>query len=346
MKQFRTAFSIFLFFLSPFGMWAGESFKFVFGKEPLVYSLCRTTETKTYLSNPSATTDPYANNSRQAMTKATAETRIKFRLTGVTTNKNGVMSVHYEPFDFKSDLDATGPAGHFITTVHGLSVKSSQNGITIIDTDNEIGMSQAATFKEGAIPTLLSGSFDVDDAGVIKDIHGDLPFVDFWKQQMKEQIGLFNFEFPSHAVTNGETWQVVIPVSSSGGFKFEGAPLEHTNTFTLMDDDPSLATFRLSAPMHCYDLGGSVEERGQTMHADLSEMEITAHNVIHFDRKRRVLVDEDFTKSIYTTMTVLVQGRAVSSRIESRTEVQVNLIPPGELNNDDQADTPTKRKTL
>lgn len=346
MKQFKSACSILLLLLLPFGVWAGESFEFVFGKEPLVYSLYQTTETKTYISSPSATADSYANNSRQAVTKSTTEIRVKFRLTGVTTGQNGLMTVHYEPFDYRSDMDSTGSAGHFITSMHGLSVKSSQNGITIIDTDNDIGMGQAKAFKEGATPALLSGTFDVDRTGAIKDVHGDLPFMDFWKQLMKMQIGWFNFQLPSHGVTNGETWQVVIPMPSSAAFKFDGPALQYTNTFSLEDDDSSLAAFRLSAPLHCYDLGGSVEERGQTLHADMSELEINAHNIVHFDRKRRVLVDEDFTKSIYSSVTALVQGRAVSSRIDSRTEIQVNLIPSGELNSGDQSDKPAKRKTL
>jgi len=332
----------------------GETFQFVFGKEPLVYSVHQKVETKTYLYGPPSysTGAPYANSRPSSATKTIADVRYKFRLTGLGAGKGGITAVRYEPFDHEANFDATGAAGHFLTTIHGLSVKSTQNGIVIADTDKEIGIAQAKAFKSDAIPVLLSGLFDMNDLGQIKAIHGDLPFIDVWQQMGKTQIGLFGFQFPGHAVTNGETWQVIVPMKGVGSIKFDGETLNHTNCFSLVEDaadnDPSIATFKLSAPMRCRDLSASMEERGQNTHADLSDFDIRAFGMIHFDKKRHVFVDGDINKTASISMTTLVQGRAVSASTEVDTETEINLLPEsGETpTGEAKPQKPVTRKTL
>jgi hypothetical protein len=102
---------------------------------------------------------PYADNTGQTVTsKSAVEIRYKFRLTETGQEKNGCATVRYEPFGYEADCDSTGAAGHFVTTIRGLNVKSTQNGIVIIDTDKDIGMVQAKPLKNDAVPLLLSGS--------------------------------------------------------------------------------------------------------------------------------------------------------------------------------------------
>jgi hypothetical protein len=332
----------------------GASLEFAFGKEPLVYSFHQNTESKMYISNPSASAAgaPYANGSGQTMTKSSADLRFKFRLTAVGPAKNGVIPVRYEPFDYEADLESTGSAGHFVTTVRGLDVKSTQNGILTVDTRKEIGFTQAKAIKIDAYPNLLSGTFDFGARGEIKSIHGDLPFVDTWGQQEKLQIGLFGFQLPDHAVTNGETWQIVVSTKSAGPVKFDGEPLNQTNFFTLVEesstDDLPIATFKLSAPMLSHDISGYIEERGQSTHADMSEFELHGLGMIRFDKKRGVLVDENISRSATITMTMLVQGRAMSSHTENRVKTEINLLPSSTetTNGKNPAEKPAARKTL
>jgi len=332
---------------------SGETFGFAFGKEPLVYSVRQRVETKTSLYGPPSysTGTPYANSRPTSGTKTIADIRYKYRLTGLG-NWKGLAIVRYEPFEYEANFDATGAAGHFLTTMHGLSVKSTQNGIVIIDTDKEIGAAQSKAYKNDAIPLLLSGLLNMNDLGQIKGTRGDLPFMDVWQQMEKTQIGLFGFQLPGHPVTNGETWEVIVPMKGAGSIKFDGETLNHTNYFSLVEDaadnDPSVATFKMSAPMHCRDLSASMEERGQNTHADLSDFEIRAFGMIHFDKKRHVFLDADINKTASISMTTLVQGRAVSASTEVNTETEINLLPesgetqPGEA----QPQKPVTRKTL
>jgi hypothetical protein len=359
MKRFNSPLLILLLSLATAASQAGDkpgsthaaSYEFAFGKEPLVYSVHQKSETKSVVSNPSSYSSgaPYANAPAPGVTtKTIVDIHFKFRLTTMGTTKDGLTTVRYEPFDYLSDTESSGPSGRFVTSTRGLSVKSTQNGIVIIDTDKEIGYSQAKGLKAEIIPSLLSGTFDINSSGDVVAIHGDLPFVDAWTEQEKMQIGLFGFRLAGHAVTNGETWEAVLPMKSAGPIKFEGSPLNHTNYFTLVDDaatdNPSLTTLKLSAPMISRDLGGYIEERGQSTHADLSEFEIHAFGMIHFDKKRRIFIDEDLSRSVSMSMTLLVQGRAMTSRTELHSEIQMDLVPASADSADEQK--PAGRKSL
>jgi hypothetical protein len=328
----------------------GVSYEFVFGKEPLVYSVHQKSETKNLISNPSASpSTPYANPSAQGVTtKTVSEIHFKFRLTAVGSAKDGIIAVHYEPFDYESETDSTGPSGRFVTSARGSAIKSTQNGIVIVDTEKGIGFSQAKGLKADIFPSLLSGTFDMNGAGNIVSIHGDLPFIDTWQEMQKTQIGIFGFRLAGHAVTNGETWEAVLPMSSAGPIKFDGAPLNLTNYFSLAeeaaDENPAIATIKLSTVMRSHDLGGNIEERGQSTHADLSEFETRAFGMVHFDKKRHVFIDEDLSRSATMAMTVLVQGRALSSRTEIHTELQMDLLPSSA--NASEIQKPSSRKSL
>lgn len=317
----------------------GDNFTFKFGKEPLVYSIRVKTYTKTSVSRGSSysTGAPYANSAQSAVT-STLDTRYKIRLSGMGQTKDGSMTVRYEPLDYEADSDSTGAAGHFVTTVRGLSVKSTQNGIEIVDTEKEMGMEQAKPYKNAAVPLLLSGSMEMNGIGEIKDIHGDLPFVDFWHRRLKTDLGLFSLQFPGHAVTNGETLQFVIPLESPGPIKIDGGPLYYTNFLTFAEiapgNDASLATFQYSAPMFRHDLSGYMEQQGQSTRVDLDEIDVRGSGSLHFDKTRGVLVDEDITKSASLTITGLIQGRAITSHIDMRTQTDVDLLPASGENPD------------
>lgn len=327
---------------------------FSFGKEPLVYSVRLKTENKAYASSGGSSSGaPYANNSGQTLvTKSTGDVHYKIRLTGTGMTKDGLMIVKYEPFDYDAAVDSTVAAGHFVTTMHGMSLKTTQNGIVIIDTDKDIGMAQAKTMKIDAILLLLSGELDMNNVGEIKNVQGDMPFVDFWQEQTKTEMGILGFLLPSHAVTNGETWEIVTPIKKFGSVKIDGPGLNHTNVFTLaedpLSDDPNIAKITYSAPMFARDLSGYMEEHGQGMHTDLSELEQHGYGTAHFDKKRHVCLDEQFSRSGSVVTTMLIQGRAVTSHAENRTEVEIKLLPASGEDSDREkaAGNPAGRKTL
>jgi hypothetical protein len=338
----RLAYSFFVFLLLAMESRAGEkpaaargsAFAFAFGKEPLVYSVHVKMESKGYASSGSSSYSygsPYANGAQSAVTKSTGDLRYKIRLTGTGMTKDGLMVVKYEPFDYEAEADVTVAAGHFVTTMHDMSLKTTQNGIVIIDTDKGIGMGQAKTMKIDAILMLLSGEMDVNSIGEIKNVHGDLPFVDSRQEQMKTDIGLFGFVLPPLAITNGETWEVVTPIKKFGTARIDGAGINYTNIFTLAEDASSdnanIATFTYSAPLFARNLSGYIEEHGQSTHEDLSELEQHGFGTVHFDKKRHVFLDEQLTKSGSVVTTMLIEGRAMTSHAENRSEVEMKLIP-------------------
>jgi len=306
------------------GKAAAETFAFKFQpKHPLVYSVKTTIKLTSYMSAG-------AQRENTTTTETATETRYKLRLTAMGDRKNGVTPVRYEPFDYESDSEARGPAGNFVNSVRGLEVKGTQNGITVMDTAREIGMSQAKGFKHDAIPLLLSGQMDFEDLGGIKEFHGDLPFIDFWQNLIKSQIGLFGIVFPDRALAPGDSWEAVVPLKALGQIKLDGDGLSYTNTLTRREDAErggrAIATFKVAAPMRCHDLTGYIEQGGQSQRLNITTFERHATGTMHFDRERGVFLDGDSSGTATSAMTTLIQGRALTMRMEMRMSLEITLI--------------------
>jgi hypothetical protein len=303
---------------------AEDNFIFKFDvAHPLVYAIRSKIEMTTYMSAGGQTASP-------TTTKSATEVRYKIKLTAESPGKDGATLLHYEPFDYESDSEATGPSGHFVNTVRGLQVKGTQNGITVMDTEKEIGTSQAKAFKSDATLLLLSGKILFDEHGGAKEFHGDLPFVDFWKGIVKAQVGVFGVTFPDHPLAKGDSWDAIVPLKSIGQIKLEGDGLSYTNTFTRRDDSDwrghHVAILELTAPLRCHDLTGYIEQGGQSTHLNVTEFERHATGTLHFDREHGTLIDNETTGTATSAMTTLVQGRALSMRMEMRIESEIKLL--------------------
>jgi hypothetical protein len=307
---------------------SSDNFIFKFDpKLPLVYSLKTRVEVTTYMAIGGQTENPNR-------TKVATESRYKMRFTPTAGRQRGATAVRYEPFDYECDMESTGSSGHFLTNVRGLQVKATQNGITVIDTDKDIGVSQAKNFKSEAVPLLLSGEMDLGDNGFVKDIRGDLPFVDFWKNLLKSQTGLMGIVFPDHPVAKEESWQTIIPMKTMGQVKLQDEGLSCTNTFTRHDDidkaGRTVTTFVIASPLRCRDLTGYIEQGGQSTSVNITELERHTTGTVHFDQERGVLVDTSTTATATAAMTTLIQGRALSMRMEMRMDYEVRRIDASE----------------
>src|SRR5579863_7453107 len=128
-----------------------RTYKFNFEQNhPVVYSL------ETTVKNLTDQTMQLDTGNKSSLTKSTVETRYKMKLTPVRKAKDGTWTIHYEPLDVEQDLDSTGKAGHIVTNVRGLEIKSTQNGIIVVDTAKSIGEAQAKNIKQLVYPMMLS----------------------------------------------------------------------------------------------------------------------------------------------------------------------------------------------
>ncbi|MGA2246722.1 MAG: hypothetical protein ABSH48_17155 [Verrucomicrobiota bacterium] len=275
---------------------------------PLVFSSVTTTRTTT---DRSVQLD--AGNRSTSSTNA-VETRYKLRLTPVRKSSEGVWTLHYEPFDFEEDLDTTAAGGHAVSSVHGLDVKSSQNGIVVVDTSKGVGLTQAKSFKQGVYSRMLNGYFDFQPIGVISRVDGDLPFIDYWTENTKYQVGFFDIVFPPDPVPAGGSWTKTLAVKDLEGIKLGDNGLVETNTFVRQEDPAATNRFipvAVSMAVDLKNLIGSMDALGQNSMLSIAEFDHHKSGKFLFDPDAGCLTKGDENESLNMTMNLLVQGHTM-----------------------------------
>ena len=265
---------------------------------------------------------------KTSLQSITQEIRYYARLTALRKGTNGTMWVSFKPNHLEEDLDNTG-LSKIVTQIRDLKIKSWQNNIITIDTENNVGMGQANQLKVSVYPELLSGNFAFDPTGRIMKFQGDLPFSDHWNNVLKNRLGFFCFLFPNRPVGIRESWTQSFSMNSSGGATLDN-PLIITNTFTrqqdLMTNGNTIATFEMTGADHLRNISGHFEQNGQKSGLNISQFDHDAFGTYHFDQKRGVLLDADSTDTGELTMNMLAQGNTATSQANITTEIRMSLI--------------------
>jgi hypothetical protein len=286
--------------------------------QPLIYAISITTRSVTD-NNIGGKTSLQSN---------TRKMHYNARLTGYKNNPDGTALVFFKPYRIEEDADNSG-LSHIATQIRDLKIKSQQNGIVTIDTENNVGMGQANSIKISVYPMMLSGYFKFDPTGRILEFQGDLPFSDYWTEVLKAQLGFFSIFFPSHPVGIREGWTENISMNYSSGATLEN-PLTITNTFTrepdLMTNGNSVATFSITSGDHLQNISGYFEQNGQKSSLNISQFDHNAFGTFHFDRKRGILLDSNTKDTGEISMNMLVQGNTATSHVNITTETQISLI--------------------
>ena len=292
-------------------------FKFVLN-HPLVFSAISSTKT---ITDRTMQTDT---GNKSALSKNTVETRYKLRLTPVRQSKEGVWTLHYEPFDFEEDMDSTANGSQISAFIRGLDVRSTQNGITVVDTAKGIGVNQGKSYKQGAYPKMLSGYFEFQPAGMISKVEGDLPFIDYWTDTIRYQVGFFDVVFPAGPVAPGGSWSTNLVVKDLEGIKLGDGGIGETNVFVREDDAPAstnhLISIDVSMAANPKSVLGSMDALGQNTMLNISEFNHNKSGKFLFDPAAGCLTKGDEQESVKMTMSMLVQGHTMTVT----TELQIN----------------------
>jgi hypothetical protein len=304
-----------------------QVFKFDFAQNhPLVYSVEISDKT---INDRSGVVQ---GRTQSSINRTTVLTRYKFRLTPQKKNKDGTWQVRYTPYDFTYSFDAYGPNGQAVTSLQdGLQVKGTQNGIVVVDTTREIGMAQANTFKQSLLPKLLSGSMDFESSGRVARWDGDLPFIDYWTNQMKLQIGFFGIVFSGQAIAPGATWDETLTLKNLQGLKLGEGGLVETNAFKRplgpSSDDAATATIESSMAWHGRDLPANFDQMGQNTALNISEFNHNRSGKCQFDFVHgRLLGGTNFVTG-HAQMEMLVQGNTMNLTVDSETSTTLKLLP-------------------
>jgi hypothetical protein len=303
---------------------APQTLRFSFEmNHPLVYFVDSTVKTLT------DRTMQLDTGSKSTQTKNSVETRYKIQLTPVRQSKDGTWTLHYQPMDFEQDLDVDGSSGHFVTTLRGLEVKSAQNGIVVVDTAKEIGVTQARAIKQGAYQKMLSGYLDFKPTGEISKVDGDLPFIDFWTDAIKYQVGFFDVAFPPEPVPAGGNWTVNLTLKDLQGLKLGDEGLLETNVF-VRNNGPSatnhLQSIGASMTVNVRDIMGSTDAGGQNSMLNIPQFNQVKTGTFEFDPDAGCVVKGAEDESVKTTLDVLVQGHTVTVTMDLQTNTKFELL--------------------
>ena len=291
---------------------------------PVVLSAESTTQTKTERSVQLET------GAKSAAATNSMVNRYKLRLTPVKKSADGVWTLHYEPFDFEEDLETSGSNGHVDTTIRGLDVKSTQNGIVVVDTTKGVGMAQAKAIKQGAYARMVSGNFEFQPVGAITKVEGDLPFVDYWTESTKYQVGFFDIIFSTDAVSAGGSWTKTLAVKDLEGIKLGEAGLMETNTFVWQANPGAtnhLIPITVNMAAEPKNIFGSMETMGQNTALNISQFSHQKSGQFLFDPAAGVLNSGDETETLKMSMDMLVQGHTMTVATELTIRSKFDLLP-------------------
>lgn len=275
---------------------------------------------------------------RNASSRTTSDVRYKIKLTAIKVNQDGTATVHYEPMDYEQDLEAIGPSGEINTFTRGLDIISKQNGITMIDTKNGIGLSQAKQPKLGLYPYLLSGDIDLDAAGKVTKLNGDVPFVDHWQEIIYPNPGFFQFTFPSNAIAIQSSWTNYIPYNSANGIVLNETNMTQTNIFTREVDSAAnseavtnmIACFSLNSVDNQENLSGYLDQPGGRTSLVVPEHTENINATFHFDQKRGCLIDMIKTDKTTSDISMMIQGNAAMGHSDSDVDTLIKLVSPND----------------
>lgn len=267
-----------------------------------------------------------------AKTKVDVTLRCNVKLTPKAEANPGLTTCVLSTSDIDGDWDISGPAGNVVLKVRGAQMTGTQNGNVIIDTEKDIGTAQAKDFKKEIAALYLSGQMDLDSRGNIKDIRGETPFVEFWKEANEASVGFFGIVFPEKPVAPSGSWSEKVALKKMGEILLEGEGLRCTVTFTRQPDTTvqgkPVALFKLSAPFAEKDLVGTLQQMGQKTKLSIPTFRRTATGTVHFDQAKGVLIDSDTKIDADATMNANIQGQDMKMDMKIGAEIGLKLAPP------------------
>lgn len=229
--------------------------------------------------------------------KTTMEIEMRYDIKLTPKGKLGgdVTTLRLEPSDLEADWDITGPAGHIIMKLRGSDITATQNGVTIIDTKKDIGLAGAREIKNELVALYLSGDLDIDSRGKVVNIHGDVPFVEFWTEAIEGQPGFFGVVFPGKPIAMGDTWKQFLTLKKMGDILLEEPGLRCTITLTRDSDTTidgrNISSFILVAPLKQRDLVGYMNQGGEQIRVNILTFDRSGSGTVSFDGKEGVLID-------------------------------------------------------
>jgi hypothetical protein len=301
-----------------------QPFKFKFElHKPLVYAM-EIQSTKVTDSNIGGHT---------SLVKNFLTIRIKYRLTALSTNQNCSTTVRYEPFDFEQETDVNNSAGHWVASQRDLEIVARQNDILVIDTTNGIGIGDARALKQATCPMMLSGYFDIDAAGNVLKIDGDLPFQDFWQEKLKNCIGFFQILFPTNAVPIADSWTNNLALKGTDGVTISGDGVVQKYVFNRTPDE-STTSNGLQACFSAYEsesgksYSGYIERSGQRTSIAFPDRVGSINTTFHFDIKNGRLVEMKKSERLDDSLSMMMQGKTSSSHGNLQVETVMRLVTP------------------
>jgi hypothetical protein len=266
-----------------------------------------------------------------AKTKVDFTLRCNVKLTPKAQPKAGITTCGLSTSDIEGDWDIGGPAGNIVLKLRGSRMTGTQNGNVIIDTEKDIGTAQAKEFRKEIAALYMSGEMDLDSRGNIKDIRGEMAFVDFWREANEGSVGFFGIVFPEKPVPQGSSWTEIVSLKKMGDIQLEGEGLRCTVTFTRQPDSTlqgtPLALFKTSAPFDEKNLVGNLLQMGQKTRLSIPTFRRKAAGTAQFDPQKGLLLDSDLKIDADASMNAVVQGQQLNMDMTIQAGIALKSVP-------------------
>lgn len=263
--------------------------------------------------------------------------RWQLKLTAAVTstisgiNQDGVTRVKLEPTAIEGDWNLQGPGGVVLLKLRGPHLTGTQNGNQIIDTANNIGVEQAEQFKSEIAPLYMSGEMDITPQGRISHNYGTDTFVQFWNKSLESDNNFFGVVFPNEALPVHGTWNETQHIRELGQVKLDGDGLKCLVTYTrkpdLLVQNQKVQVFTLSAPLKAQNLGGYMQQGGQQLRVNITNMERNTKGLVRYHARHGMLLDSDVRADAHIGMYAQSGGQDATMTMRMNMNMKMRYVP-------------------
>ena len=164
--------------------------------------------------------------------------------------------------------------------------------------------------------------------GDIKEVHGALPFIDYWDHNRKFNLGLFQIIFSSNSVGVHDSWTNYLTLKGAGGVVFNNGGIVQSNVFVRELNSGSNACFSLYESDSYKNMSGYIEQYGEQTSMVIPEHTENMNGTFHFDQQAGCLVDMQRTSTTHDEFNMMVRGHSANSQTDFDLDASIKLISP------------------
>lgn len=236
------------------------------------------------------------------------------KITPIEKTEDGSVRCKLEPENITANWDMVQAGMHIKAKLENDYVYGTVDGTVFIDTENDIGTTEAEELKRELAGLYLSGEMTMTENGDMAEITGSMPFEAFWKENQEAYVGFFGVVFNDKMIAVGDEWEIPFELSQMGELRLTDT-LKSNVSFRRVADTMIGGTayqhFKGLSPFDSQNLQGKMSDLGGDGTLVIDNLQRTGEVDIVFDNEQGILISNKTNIDGDVKMSVTVEGQEV-----------------------------------